>query len=177
MQNGVTSSGRIVRPIRMQRRCATANSSFVHNRRKRSSNVAGGEGAVGVWCWVTMTMTQGAVLQAEELYRAPTAEQLVERKHEREQAARRASLVKVRTSQKSLGDIKRGLSEKVLFRKGSSRARGGEEWVKKMKREEVRCSCEKAYLLEERFMNNVRGGTKQAQARWNCVWFDETTVL
>jgi hypothetical protein len=80
-----------------------------------------------------------AVLQAEELYRAPTAEQLVERKHEREEAARRASLVKVRTSQKSLGDIQRGLSEKVLFRKGSPRARGGEEWVKKVKREEVRC--------------------------------------
>mmetsp|Transcript_41786 Transcript_41786/g.78183 ORF Transcript_41786/g.78183 Transcript_41786/m.78183 type:complete len:605 (-) Transcript_41786:159-1973(-) len=56
----------------------------------------------------------------------------------RKEADRRASLVKVRTSARSLSDIKRGLSERRLFREGSGRARGGKEWVPKWKKEDVR---------------------------------------
>ena len=52
--------------------------------------------------------------------------------------AQRATLVRVRTSARSLSDIKRGLSERRLFRQGSSRARGGQDWLKKWKKEDIR---------------------------------------
>eukprot|EP00242_Pyramimonas_sp_CCMP2087_P016439 CAMPEP_0198200436 /NCGR_PEP_ID=MMETSP1445-20131203/3449_1 /TAXON_ID=36898 /ORGANISM="Pyramimonas sp., Strain CCMP2087" /LENGTH=339 /DNA_ID=CAMNT_0043870505 /DNA_START=221 /DNA_END=1237 /DNA_ORIENTATION=+ len=73
------------------------------------------------------------------------AGEAAEEKLKKAMALRQTALTRVATSKSALSNVKKGLSERMLFREGSSRARGGSEWVRKYKKEEIRAGDWECY--------------------------------